>query len=109
MKTINGEQIPDQVLSRKIDELLPLFHKDGSKLLYEGKLCIPRKSISTVMQLAYDVKTSGHFGYLKTILRLKNYQWKHKSWDLKQYVESCMVCQQSKHYLGKNSANSTSL
>ncbi len=106
---MNGEQIPDKVLSRKIDKLLALFHKDGSKLLYEEKRFVPRKSISTVMQLAYDVKTSGPFGYLKTISRLKNYHWKHKSWDLKQYVAGCMVCQQSKDYLGKNLANSTSL
>ncbi len=73
LKTMNGDQIQDQFLSKKIGKLLPLFHKDGDKLLYEGKLCIPRKSISTGMQLAHDAKTSGHFGYLKTISRLKKY------------------------------------
>ncbi len=73
LKSSNADQIPDQFRSRKIDKLLPLFRKHGEKLLCEGKICIPRKSISTAMQLAHDAKTSGHFGYLKTISRLKNY------------------------------------
>ncbi len=81
---MNGDQETDQVLSKRTDKLLLLFHKEEDKLLYERKLCVPRKSISTFMQLAYDAKTSAHFGYLKTISRLKNYHWKHKSRDVKQ-------------------------
>ncbi len=79
LKKMNGERIPDQVLSEKIDTFLPLFYKDEEKLLYEGKLSVPRMSMSTVMQLAHNAKTSGHFGYRKTLSRLKNYHWKHKS------------------------------
>ncbi len=106
---MNGDQLSDHVQRKKIDILLPLFHKDGSKLLYEGKLCVPRKSISTIMQLARDARTLGHFGFLKTLSQLKNYHWKHKSRDVKQYVEGCMVCQQKKDYLGKKLSDPTSL
>ena len=109
LKKMNGDQMPDQVLSKKIDKFLPLFHNDGDKLLYDGKLCVPKNSTSTVMQLAYDAKTSGHFEYLKMLSRLKNYHRKHKSQDVKQYAKGCMVCQQKKDYLGKKLTYPTSL
>ncbi len=106
---MNHEEISDKMLCRKVEKLLPLFHLDGNKLLYQGKLCVPRKAISTVMQLAHDAKTAGHFGYLKTLSRLKNYHWKHKARDVKKYVQGCLVCQQKKDYLGKKLTDPTSL
>ena len=108
-RALNGEEIASGTLQKKVENLLPSFHCDGAKLLYEGKLCVPRKAISSVMQLAHDAKTAGHFGYLKTLSRLKNYHWKHKARDVKQYIQGCMVCQQKKDYLGKKLTDPTSL
>ncbi len=61
------------------------------------------------MQLAQDAKTSGNLGFFKTLSRLKNFHWKRKSRDVKQYVEGCTVCQQKKDCLGKNLTDPTSL
>ncbi len=61
------------------------------------------------MQLAHDAKTSGHFGYLKTLSRLRNCHRKHKSSDVKNYVQECLVCQQKKDYIGKKLKDPTSL
>ena len=80
---IKGEYVPYEILRRKIDKLLPFFHYEDGKLMYQEKLCVPRKAISTVMQLAHDARTAGHSGYFKTLSRLRNYHWKHKSKDFK--------------------------
>ena len=109
LERMKGNEIPDEVMKRKIDKLLPLFHLDGRKLIYEGKLCVPRKSVSRILQLSHDAKTSGHFGYLKTLSRLKNFHWKHKTRDVKNYVQGCLVCQQKKDYFGKKLTDPTSL
>ena len=46
MKKLSGEEIPDEFLRRKVEKLLPMFHIDGKRLIYDGKVCVPRKSIS---------------------------------------------------------------
>ena len=65
--------------------------------------------MSNVLQLAHDSKISGHFGFYKTLSRLKNFHWKHKSRDVKQYVQGCIVCQQKKDHQGKKFGDPTSL
>ncbi len=77
--------------------------------MYEGKLCAPRKVISTVLQLENEAKTSVHFRYLQTLSRLSNYHWKYKSRDFKNYVQGCLICQQKKDYMGKKHTDPTSL
>ena len=109
LKVMDGEKVDDEVMRKKVQKILPLFRREGKKLYYEGKLCVPRKSISTILQLAHDAKTSGHFGYLKTLSRLKNFHWKHKGRDVKKYVEGCITCQQKKDYAGRKLTDPTSL
>ncbi len=53
------------------------------------------------MQLSHDAKTSGHFRYQKTLSRLKSHLSKHKSRDVKNYVQGCFVFEQKKDYMGK--------
>ncbi len=94
--------MPDEVVRRKIDKLLTLFHYEDGKPMYQGKLCVPRKAISTVMQLAHDARTAGHFGCLKTLSRLRNYHWEHESRDVKNYVQGCLICQLKKDHMGRS-------
>ena len=56
-----------------------MFRKDGKKLLYNGKLCVPRKLIPAILELAHDSKSSGHFKFAKTMSGLENFHWRHKS------------------------------
>lgn len=67
---------------------------DGMKLLCNENLCIPRKSISTTLELARDLKTSVNFKFAKKMSRLSNIHWRHKSRDVKSYVNECLKCQQ---------------
>jgi len=94
MKAINGEFPKSAKEKFRIEKLLPSFEKNGSKLLYNGKVCVPRKSISTILNIAHDSKLGGHFKFAKTMSRLSNFHWRHKSRDVKKYVNGCIVCQQ---------------
>ena len=71
--------------------------------------CIPRKPVSDVLHLAHDSKISGHFKFAKTRSRLSNFLWRHKSRDVRKYVEGCMKCQQFKDSNQKNLTHPESL
>ena len=96
VKAMEEEWPQDQIQRRKLEKILPMFTKNGGRLYYNGKLCIPRKSVSDVLQLEHDSKISGNFKFAKTLSRLSNFHWRHKSRDVRKYVEGCMKCQQFK-------------
>ncbi len=108
-KCMKGEEISDSVVKRKIEKLLPLFHLEEGELFYEGKLFVPRKAISTVLQLALDAKTFGHFGYLKKHSRLRNHHSKHKSSDFKIYVRGFLFCARKRYCVGMKLTDPNSL
>lgn len=95
-RTLNGEQIPNAVQRDRISRLLSHFNLNDGLLYYEGQLCVPRQNIKTILQLAHDNHTAGHFGYSKTLARLKNYHWKNKALDVQEYCRGCFTCQQNK-------------
>ena len=120
MKAIEEEWPQDQIQRRKLEKILPMFRKDGERLLeytklsivvdyYNVELCIARKSVSDVLQLVHDSKISGHFKFAKTLSRLSNFHWRHKSQDVRKYVEGCMKCQQFKDSNQKKLAHTESL
>ena len=96
MKALNGEWPADEKKRLKLEKTVPIFEFKNKKLLYNRKLCVPRSSISKVLQIAHDSKISGHFKYAKTLARLDNFYWKHKARDVKKYVDGCVICQQYK-------------
>ena len=104
-----GENIEDGLLRKRLIRLLPLYYLDGKRLLYNGKVCVPRKAVSSVLQLAHDSKVAGHFGFSKTLSRLKNFHWKHKHNDVLNYVKGCITCQQKKDHQGKRLTDPSSL
>lgn len=96
IKSIRGEELDNAVQTEKVSRLLPHFNLSNGLLYYEGLLCVPRKNIRDIMDLAHDNKTSGHFGYAKTLSRLFGYHWKNKSGDVHDYCRGCVVCQHNK-------------
>lgn len=96
LKVMEGQNVRDQINQKKFESLAGMFHRDGERLLYDGKLYIPRRLVRDVMHLVHDAKVSGHLGYFKTMTRLKNVYWKHKARDEKQYVQGLAICQQKK-------------
>ena len=76
---------PENVVARKqIERMLQYFEKekDGC-LMYQGRVCLPRKSISGILQIAHDSKLGGHFGLAKTISRLSGFHWRHMLRDVR--------------------------
>ena len=61
---MKGESVKNELLRKEVEILLALFHVGGGKLLHEGKRYVPRKATPSIMQLAYNANTAGHFGYL---------------------------------------------
>lgn len=96
VKAVRGEWPSDDTKKRQVEKILPMFRLDGKKLYYNQKLCVPRRSVSCIMQLAHDSKISGHFAFAKTLSRLANYHWRHKTRDVRNYVQGCIMCQQAK-------------
>ena len=82
--------------AEKLKRMLPMFTMEGVKLLYNGKVCVPRKSVSTILHIAHDSRVGGHFKFAKTMSRLSNFHWRHKTRDVKMYVAGCLTCQQYK-------------
>eukprot|EP00737_Agarophyton_chilense_P003919 gb/GEZJ01004734.1/.p1 GENE.gb/GEZJ01004734.1/~~gb/GEZJ01004734.1/.p1 ORF type:complete len:294 (-),score=32.76 gb/GEZJ01004734.1/:75-956(-) len=109
VRALHGEWPEEEMKRRTVEKILPMFSQDGLKLKYAGKLCVPRNSVSNVLQLAHDSKISGHFGFSKTLSRLDNYYWKHKSRDVKSYVQGCLKCQQYKDSRQKKLTEPSSL
>lgn len=72
--------------------------RDG--MIYKNhRLCIPRITaiINTVLHEYHDSPMACHRGVDKTHdMIIQHYYWQHMYDDIKQYVQSCMVCQQNK-------------
>ena len=109
LKAMEDKWTDDQIQGRKPKKRLPIFNNDGERLLYNGKLCIPRKSVSDVLPLAHDSEISSHFKFAKKLSRLSNFHWRHKSRDVRKYVEGCMRCQQFKDSNQRKLTDSESL
>ena len=100
-RALDDDWPEDLKLKDKLQRIINSFQRRDSLIFYETKLCIPRKAIPTVLQIAHDAKSAGHFGTAKTLSRLQNYHWKHKTRDVKNYVNGCRICQQMKDHTGK--------
>ena len=65
MNAVEDKWPDDHIQRRKLEKILPRFKKDGERLVFNGKLCISRKSVSDVLQLAHDSNISGHFKFAR--------------------------------------------
>lgn len=101
LQVLNGERLSDPVNQKKFKSLASHFHRDGKRILYDRKLCVPKKTISDLLKMAHDSKISDYFGIFKTTSRLKKFYWKNKAQDVKRYVQGCLFCQQKKDHQGK--------
>lgn len=109
IKVMNKEVLKDPVKMKKFEKLATHFHEDGKRLIYEGKICVPRKSVKQILQMAHDCKVAGHFAVYKTLARLKNFYWRNKAKDVKSYVQGCLTCQQKKDSREKKLGDPNSL
>ena len=109
VRAMEGDFPEDEIQKRKLEKIIPLFCRERARLFYNGKLCVPRRSVSSILQMAHDSRISGHFKFLKTLARLEKFHWRHKARDVRKYVEGCMKCQQYKDSNQKKLTDPTSL
>ena len=65
-------------------------------------MCVPRRCVRDLLHLAHDCKIAGHFAFAKTLQRLEAYHWKNRTRDAKIYVCGCLICEQEKETVQKN-------
>ena len=63
IKVLNDEVLKDPVKMKKFEKLATHFHHGGNRLIYEGKICVPRKSVNQILQMAHDCKDAGHISH----------------------------------------------
>lgn len=70
---------------------------DGNLLrISSGELCVPINLVKEILLQAHDSPTSGHFGFLKTMHRLKSFYWPRKPRVVQAYLNGCESCQRNK-------------
>lgn len=57
-----------------------------------------RKYVSAILQIAHDSKLGRYFNFAKTMSRGNRFHCRHKSRDMKKYVEGLKKCQQFKRF-----------
>lgn len=83
VKALKEEWSQDEVKRKKVGILLPSFRYEEKKLLYRDNLCVPRKSVSKILELEHDSNNTGHFRFDRTMSRLEMFRWIHKSRNVK--------------------------
>lgn len=76
--------------------LLPSFIAKNDLLYYKDRICVPRKCVRHLPQMAHNSNVAGHFGFAKTLVRVSGYHWNHNTRDVRLYCDGCLVCQQKK-------------
>lgn len=75
-----------------------LYKKNFAQRGHEKLLVIPESLKYEVMYNAHDAVTAGHFGFIRTLGRLKGkYFWFNMVKEVENYVKSCPCCQSRKN------------
>lgn len=88
VRALDGNWSEDGKEGLKLGTLIPLFDIEKELTLYNGKLCAPRKCVSTVLDIVPEIV--GNIKFSKTVSELNNYNWRRKAQYIKTYVDGCM-------------------
>jgi hypothetical protein len=86
-----------QVLSTRTDR--GHYTLTNGVIRYKGRIWLGTNSVlqQTVMIALHDIALGGHFGFLVTYRRLKaTFSWPGMKKQVKEFVQSCVTCQQAK-------------
>lgn len=92
---LRGELPSDFLQEHRFMRLLSLFELYEGIIYHVQKPCVPRKNVRDMLYLAHDCRVTGQLSYSKTLERLENFHWKHKSSYVKYYCAGCRKCQGS--------------
>jgi len=73
----------------------------SDKLLYwKGRLVLPRghEVVNKILYEFHSTLLGGHSGFIRTLQRIASqFYWHGMQQDIKEFVQSCLICQQAKH------------
>ena len=78
----------------------PYLLREGVLFTSKGQVVLPQEDALRTLAIAeaHDDKISGHFGYDKTLEKVRRlWHWDGLPRDVKDYVQSCARCQLTKH------------
>lgn len=89
---------PDFDRPPEVDKLLKHYTMVDGLVFYRGLIYIPKNSIKlSIMKSHHDSPTSGHFGHAKTFeLISRDYYWPNMRRYIREYIQSCDVCNRNK-------------
>ena len=65
----------DFIEKLKLEKIVLIFRNDCKRLLSNGKVCVSRRNVSTILVIAQDSKVGGHLKFAKTLSLLSNFHW----------------------------------
>lgn len=95
-QALDGNWPKDAKEGVRLEKLVPMFRMESKRLLYNENLCVPRKSVSFLLDIVQDSRIRGPFNFAETMPTLSNYRWRHKERGVKRYVDGSLTCHQCK-------------
>jgi hypothetical protein len=97
----NEEQEDIQKILKKLSQNTKVEKGEFFKLINEDWKLYPKPSER--MNIIRDShRLTGHSGLLKTIKKInENYYWESITFDVTDYINSCIICQQEKNFRPK--------
>ncbi len=88
----------DEQLNENLETVQEPYFKKGKRLSFENRLCIPGGEIrETIMHDNHESLLGGHRRDNKTLTLIRrHFFWPTMKRDIKNYVQSCKKCQESK-------------
>ena len=75
------------------NKVLYCHQNSKSKFNIKDKLVVPKTLIPEILNLAHDVPTSAHPGFMRTLNKIrKNYFWHNMRNHILNYIKSCLSC-----------------
>ncbi|KAK9230741.1 hypothetical protein WN944_023713 [Citrus x changshan-huyou] len=96
--TLQNEVAHDPFYSQLSNSTQPLIQRDGVWYKHGQLYLSPASSLlQAILKEAHSSPIRGHFGYQKTLIRLKsNFYWPGMRAEIKKFIRHCEVCQRCK-------------
>ena len=98
-KSVQAEYLADPEFSSRFNHPEEPYRIIDGFLYLNDKLCVPHGEFRlSLLHDHHDIPSAGHLGVKKTASRLTSkYHWKSLRTTVKEYVQSCDICQRTKN------------
>ena len=99
LTTLRSEYLADPEFAEHFAAPADPYHSQAGLLYINEKVCIPQGTFRLkLLHDHHDIPIAGHLGVKKTTARLAaTYHWKSLRTTVREYVQSCDICQRTKN------------